>query len=303
MDNLFHKKFSVGLSLQMNAQQYYDLFKVYGSYIDSIYFSPPLGERYHSRLKVAKEFERAGMLTEFYDIIQVIRGNGIHLDAVLNTYHLNDEDIRQFLSFCEAYDIDDITTLEEYAGKIDKHPKRNLIYSYNNGLHDLKGNLKTFSCFDTIVLGTDFLRCPKDINMLSKTKQVKILLNNGCSPNCLTCRYGSQMCKNTLDHNLSTKSYDRIYAEQSFFPWELTTLVSQLENWDMISLKISNRTSGYRYIVDCLHSYIYGDNVSPYIKEQVGNFHLWFRLGEFSKYYKRLDLDNIEKIKRTLKWE
>ena len=111
------------------------------------------------------------------------------------------------------------------------------------------------------------------------------------------------MCKNTLDHNLSTKSYDRIYAEQSFFPWELTTLVSQLENWDMISLKISNRTSGYRYIVDCLHSYIYGDNVSPYIKEQVGNFHLWFRLGEFSKYYKRLDLDNIEKIKRTLKWE
>lgn len=252
MHELFHRKFSVGLSLEMDAQNYYDLFSMYGSYIESIYFSPPLGERYHSRLKIAKQFECAEKIARFYDIIQVIRESGVRLDAVLNTYYLNDDDIKNFLCFCKEYNIDDITTLEEYAGKIDIPLHGNLIYSYNNGLHDLERGVKSFSCFDIIVLGTVFLRHPKDINMLSKTKKVRILLNNGCSPNCLTCRFGSKTCSNTLHHNLCKKSYDRVYAEQSFFPWELRKLFLLLENRDRITFKISNRTSGYQYIVDCL---------------------------------------------------
>lgn len=67
------------------------------------------------------------------------------------------------------------------------------------------------------MIGRKFLcdiNCMRYINDLGL--DVKLLLNNGCSFNCGTCRAGRKNCEKVFKQNLSKFNIEEIYALQSF---------------------------------------------------------------------------------------
>lgn len=78
--SFFEKKFSIGLALDSEPEEYENLFLQYGNYIDNLYFSPPLGDRFHGRTKVAEQFHDKTMTERFWKILKVAQDYNIYLD-------------------------------------------------------------------------------------------------------------------------------------------------------------------------------------------------------------------------------
>ena len=57
MQELLKKKFSIGISLAMEYEDYKKIIDDYEYYIYSVYFSPPLGHKFHSRSIIGKQLE------------------------------------------------------------------------------------------------------------------------------------------------------------------------------------------------------------------------------------------------------
>ena len=300
MNNLYKKKFTIGLSLDITLNEYEELFKEFGDYICSVYFSPPLGEQFHSRKIIAEQFRHKRKIDLFYDILNLIKNNGIPLDAVLNTYSITSNDIEKFIEFVNHYEIDEVTTLEEYGERLHKKLGINLTYSFNNGNKTAKDLADIPEYFDTVVLGTSYFHSPEIVNKIANDYKVKILPNNGCSVNCATCRNGSVRCRQVVESNLSRCSIDELFAIQSYFPWELKRLLEFVENTDNIIVKISNRSSDYKYLRNCLSSYIDNTDVEQMINNNKRNYYLWCRLGAMIPYYDDANITNIQHIKMNI---
>lgn len=299
-DNLKHK-FSLGLSLEMQITEYEKLIDDFFPYIGSFYFSPPLGKRYHTRSKIADQFQEPELCKRFYEIVHLVQKRGIMLDCVLNRPSIRPDEMQEALNYIkQEMDVELITCLEEYGEHVRRQfPKKEIIYSYNNDLTREKIT-KIPKAFDTVVVGKYFLRCPGLLEKIYKRGfGIELLVNNGCSYNCGGCRCGNLQCDQTVIRNLKDKDVNYLYALQSFYPYELHELLEGL-SISIKCIKISNRTSGYRYLKNCLQSYVENRNPEEYVIEDYRNYRLWSRLGELSKHLKELDNDAINRYKREI---
>lgn len=291
-------KLSIGLSLSMSIEEYKLLFEKYHDYIHSLYFSPPLKGKYHSRKEIEKEFSDPRNVQKFYKIIEMAKDRGYILDCVLNRPSISESDIRQAIDYIKETEVDQITCLsKDVASLHEAFPDKELIYSYNNDLSPRR--IETIPPeFSTVVVGKYFLRSPELLKqVVDKGFKLKLLVNNGCSFNCKGCQAGSKQCQETFEANLKKHGINYLYALQSFYPTELEALLSMI-NLPIESIKISNRTDGYEYLDKCLDSYINLVDPQTYIDEKKSNFRLWSRMAGFNPYFETLDNNEIVKIKQ-----
>ena len=300
-NKLLIKKFSIGTSLQISLDEYKYIINNYGKYIHDIYFSPPLGDKYHSRTTVMKELACIKAHDYLFEVLNLFKANGILIELALNTYNLADEDIINAIQYITSIiEIDSIVTLNEYGHIVKKIiPNKQIIYSYNNGVRTQSDIDNIDNIFNEIVLGNSAIR---NFNLVSyaKTKKfiTKLLINNGCSFNCLWCR-NDNLCKSIFEKNLKYFTVEQLYAMQSIFPWELHKYY--LNNNNIDRLKISNRPCSFDYLTKCLYSYI-NNYDQDLIKNNVGYYHLWGRLGQIPHFYRSFDFKRINEFKKML-WE
>ena len=294
------KKVSIGLSLELSLEEYEKIFDNYGEYLHSLYFSPPLDGKYHSRTKITTQLQNPRNKKKLFDILELAKENDILLDCVLNRPTIRLCDVEQAIPFIETMKVDQITCLQEHVDLIDKYfPDKDLIFSYNNDLNprDINNISKKFG---TVVVAKSFLRTPELLRKIATNGfKLKPLVNNGCSYNCQGCKTGNIECQNTFDKNLEKYGLNYLYALQSFYPFELEELLNIIEEEKipLESIKISNRTDGYSYLNKCLDSYINGTNPQKYIDEHPQNYRLWSRLGALNDHLFELDSEEIIKIK------
>lgn len=297
---IYINKFSFGISLGISIDDYNKIIDKYKEYISSVYFSLPLGTEFHTRNSVVEEYSMTNAQERLFDILDLFKKNGIKLEVVINQYNIPKEKILSAIKYLkQELVVDSICTLDEYVETIrDNFPNQYLVSSFNNDSKIIKKDL-----YNEIVIGRKFLR---DINYMRYINNlgldVKLLLNNGCSFNCGTCRAGGKNCEKVFKQNLSKFNIEEIYALQSFWPYELERLKHKIDFKYIKEFKISNRPCTYKYLDDCLSSYIYNDEKKEeiFLKEDINNYRLWGRLSHFNKYLDKLRIDEIKKIKDEL---
>ena len=301
MDNNLKNKISIGLSLTISIEEYKIILDRYREYINSIYFSLPLGDIYHSRSDISRRFKDENIVNHFYEIINFFKENNIYLDCVFNKNSLNEKALIDGLKYLKSYtDVDQITCFNEHVDIVnDFFPNVEKIYSYNNNLNpSLIDSISEL--FDTVVVGKYFMR---DYNLLKqvydKGFELKLLVNNGCSFNCLGCGSGIEKCEETFNRNRKYSDINTMYAKQSFYPFELNELLDVID-FPIKYIKISNRTSGFEYLYKCLESYIYNIDPIEYIKDGNKYYRLWCRLAHFDRRIDELDNSAILKQKKLL---
>lgn len=304
MNNIdyFEKRFSVGVTLGMTLAENKAIIDEFKDNIYDMYFSPPMGAKYHTRKQVTSELELEGSEEYLWEFLNYIKQNDIKLELALNTFRLNEKDIINAIDYTLNHiHIDSIVTQDKYADLIrSKYPNVPLTYSYNNNIRTLQELEDIRSLLYTdVVLGSSSIR---DFEMFRYLKnkgfRTRYLINNGCSFNCLWCSC-SQFCLNIFEMNLRKYSVDELYALQSIFPWELHSHTKN--EWSIDIIKISSRTSTYDILRRCLYSYINNIN-KEYILENVRYYYLWGRLGHFSKYHHIFNYEKIDSIKKRI-WQ
>lgn len=304
----YYKKISFGISLEISLHEYEKIIGDYLPYLSSVYFSLPFGNEFHTRKRVIEEYNKEDANEKLFKVLNLFRKNGIKIEAVINQYHITTEKLEEALDKLDDFiKVDSICCLDEYYEVIRKHygNEMYIICSFNNEpIHkaNLEKKLKQLKNYNMIVLSREFMR---DMNLLKRVKNsgfdLKLLVNNGCSFNCLSCREGNNKCKEIFNNNLKKYSPEELYAIQSLFPWELSRLLNQMEDDTVITeIKLSNRPCTYVYLNNCLRSYIYEENESNYINDSINNYHLWGRQANLIPYYEKFNLNRINEIKKEL---
>ena len=133
-DDFFYKRFSVGLALDSSAEEYEDLFNQYSGYIDNLYFSPPCGDSFHGRTKIAEQFHDPKMTDRFWQILNVAAKHDIRLEVVFNTHLLDAESIQNAAELFNKKDIflDKICVQDQYLDIVqDIFPDSKMVHSVN----------------------------------------------------------------------------------------------------------------------------------------------------------------------------
>ncbi len=300
MNSLLEKKLSIGLSLEIRIEEYESLFRKYKGYIDSIYFSPPLGERYHSRKEIARQFQdNEENIHKFYEILKRCKEEGIKLDCVLNRPSMTMEEVISATPYVKELGVSDITCLDRHIDWVsEQFPNARTICSFNSSF-SIQDLATISSKFHTIVVGREFLRRPDLMKQIYENGfQIKLLVNNGCSLNCGGCkRSTTEHCLRVFRENINRYGANYIYALQSFYPEELDNLLKNID-FPIESIKISNRTSNYRYLEDCLDSYIQVRETDDYVQKSPYAYRLWARSAGFNPVIKSLDNEEIKQYKK-----
>lgn len=296
MSTIYKNKFSIGLSLDIELDEYKKLIDNYNESLYGIYFSPPIGRNAHSRAMIADQLENPQNIDKLDKIIELFYQNGYVIDADLNVNQADESILEKFIEFCmKDPRITEVTTLLKFGDEIHKNLQGiKMNYSFNN----FYSGEDIPYYFRTLVLGRKYIRDIKSINEIIKSgKRVKLLLNNGCSFFCGTCNSGSKQCTQLLLKNVNNTSPEYVYALQTLFPWELYELYSRVEEKEKLLFKISNRVNDYTYINKCLKTYIDFQCVKPYVDDFWQNYYLWCRVGGLHDFFKDLNIDIIEQYK------
>lgn len=303
----YYNKFSFGISLNISISDYKKIIRDYLPYISSVYFSLPYGKEFHTRKMVIEEYEQENAKEKLIEILKLFKEHGVKLEAVINQYNIEASKVKEGLKqLDQIIKVDSICCLDEYYDIIRKHYGQDMymISSFNNKplyKENLDKQLNKLKKYDMLVLSKEFMR---DISSLKKVREkefdIKILINNGCSFNCSSCRNGSEECKKIFKNNLRYHSPEELYALQSLFPWELNKLIEKSDEKLINEIKLSNRPCTYEYLNNCLKSYIYHENEKEYIDKTSRNYHLWGRQANLIPYMEKFNLDNINRIKKTL---
>ncbi len=296
----FTKRFNVGLPLDSDVDSLDAFLCEYDKYIDEVYFSLPLGAKFHSRKIIQKQFEDKRVCDKFPKLLSLYRKHGIKLELVLNTNLLTGSDLQEAREYLDSHGLypDSVCILEEYAPIIkDYFPNCKYILSYNAGVRSISEVDKINGSFDSWVVGSAGIRNNQMLAHINKRgSEVILLINNGCSFNCSWCK-NQASCKPTFDNNRKRRSVEYLYAEQSVLPFELydgTIDVSLVKTF-----KISNRVSNLKYLKNCLDSYM-SNSVVPYVRSNKFNYSLWGRLGWFWKYFPFFSLKRVKKYKEEI---
>ena len=252
--DFFKKKISVGLCLGESFQDIQSFLERNQKWLNSVYFSLPLGKRYFSRDSLEKEYTNNEK--KLFDVLNLLKEMGIRRELAVNTWNLSEEEITCAIDYCRRHDLipEEVVCLKEY-GKAFRQafPGAEIKYSVNNPEADGSGITKDF---DTMVAGKGVLRNRKVRNhFIDNGWAVTLLLNNGCIPICNTICETIQ-CHRYYDHAINKDGLDETYALCSFFPSELKALLMNDRFADQYKFKISNRPLGYSYTQQVLDAYL-----------------------------------------------
>ncbi len=294
------KKFNLGLNLDASLVELEEFLNRYCEFITSIYFSLPLGIRYYSRTSLEKEY--AENREHFLDALNIIKNKGIKLEVAFNT-ELHDEELERGIEFILKYDINpqEIVCMNSSVQTLKTaFPKAKMISSYCNGYTDVA------EMFDAVVLGQHFLRSKeRRYDWISKGYEVILLLNNGCSFECMHKKCNTQICSALYTKSLEHYSKDEIYAMQSFFPVELKSLIEGDQYSGDYIFKISNRPLGLEYTQKALYAYLnFIEYTEEDFKENPKNYALFGALTELCKRVDSYHYSAIMKAKKkfTREW-
>lgn len=300
----FEKKFSIGLALESDSEQYRRLFTKYENFIDNMYFSPPLGDKYHGRTKIAEQFHNEAYVDRFWGILEQAREFNIKLEVVFNTHYLDDRDVEQT---CQVFDdrgflVEKVCVQDQYYDSARKYfPTSEIVHSVNCMPDDKKRILAELPKYEEYVVGRGYTRDSELFKEIEKVgTRCVLLLNNGCSHICGGCGE-EKHCFESFEISRKTNSPQDIYAIQSIMPWEIHEGIVDLSNVSL--LKLSTRNADVDYIEKCLDSYI-NNKAKEYIDQSTDYYLLWSRLRWMVKYFPVFQYSQIveKKIKRFGKY-
>lgn len=304
--SFFNKKFSIGLVLSNTIKEYESFLKQYSHFIDTMYFSLPLGDRFHGRPQIAQQFKNPAIVSRFWEIIRLISDYGIKLEPVFNTNHLNSDDIYRAAELLTSQNIEisKLAIIDNlYDAAIKCFPNKELIYSISN-----YGTItsKLTNCthkYNEIVIGRSCIRDPAAYALVcDRNEDVLLVLNDGCSFTCegLCSEYGSNAslyCERNFKNAVMKSDVENVYAMQSIMPFEIHEHLLPIER--IRYFKLSTRNSDLAYIRQCMDSYIY-NNQNVNVDGGSFEYFLWARLTWFVPFYKSMNVERIISLKRKL---
>lgn len=289
------KKFMIGLPLSASLSEWKAFLGEYKEHIECVYFSLPLGRRFHSRIHIANQFDKEGAGEHFLQLIKAVTELQLPLEAVLNTEGLSKNDVLTAAEYLKTNNIEisSLTVLDcyyDYAKEVFRETPLN--YSYNNFLNSLDD---VDERYNAVIIGRCNIRNTELFSILSK-KGIKpvLLLNNGCSHSCGWCHSLSH-CNEAFSDAVKKEDPEMLYIKQSIMPFELHEELLDVK--DIYCYKINNRNSSLKYLKDCIESYIENKNFED---GSLYRFSLWAKLGWFEPYYADFDKDRIIEEKRKL---
>lgn len=304
--SFFKKRFSIGLVLNDSLDDYTNFLTQYADFIDTIYFSLPLGDRFHGRPQVAQQFKNPVIVSKFWEILRLISDFGIKLEPVFNTNHLNADDLYQAAELLgkQNIEIDKLAITDDlYEAAVIYFPQKGLIYSISNYGTIIKKLESNPHKYNEIVIGRNCIRDVGAYEIVRKRNEdVLLVLNDGCSFMCegLCSEHGSNAssyCEQNFKKAVEKSNVEYVYALQSIMPFEIHEQLLPLDS--IRYFKLSTRNSELAYIRKCLDSYIY--NIQEVDRTGDGSeYFLWARLTWFSPYYQSMDAERIISLKRKL---
>lgn len=295
------KRFSLGLVLDTNLHEFEAFLAEYHQYIDNFYFSLPMGDRFHSRRRVAEQFRHEEVVDRFWQQLHLIHDYGIKLEVLFNTHGVDERDVEAGRQMLYANQIvpDKVGLVDGVYEAVTKaFPGTEMVYSFNNSPSGMASFEAGGHRYAEYVVGRQFIRNEALWDRIHRDLQgrVVLLVNNGCSHICGGCS-SQRHCLDSYQKALNMHSAEYIYALQSVMPYELH------ENWiernkiDLI--KINSRNTSIPYLRTSLESYILGDE-ARYIARSKENYALWAHLTWHMRWFGMFDLDRIRAIKTSI---
>lgn len=298
-DNIWYKKFSIGLNLMPNESDNKLLLRTYQQYLSSLYFSLPIGGKYYSRHRIQEEFQDENAEQRLYNVLTYAKKLNIRLEWALNTYNLSVSDLNYAINCMKLVGLvpDEIVCLKDYGERIrTAFPHCELKYSFNNT--DYR-NIPDF--FDTVVVGKQYLRSQEMRHqLLKKGFRLVLLLNNGCSYACQGPCQSGKRCKSLIQSQLNHSNANELYALQSFFPNELNRLVETDRFSSHYRYKISNRPLGLTYTKNALDAYLGKLSVEEALSISLDNYSLFGAMASLLSLKNQFNFDSIVEIKKGL---
>jgi len=295
LDELFFEKcFSVGLALNTDINRFNRFLDRYHMFIDNIYFSLPLGDRFHGRDLVSKQFRESENVTLFWQLIKSVVEHSIHTDVVFNTHGLLRSDFEEAKALLQENNlhIDKISLLNDYYKDIrELFPNATLVRSVNDMPDEENDILSECHKFDEVVIGRQHIRNSKLFSQIQeKGTRCVLLLNNGCSHTCGGCR-SFEYCEKTFERDSKKYSSEYVYALQSILPYEIHENFFDINSISFF--KLSTRNADVEYIEKCILSYIH-NNALKFVNENYSNYLLWSRLYWHIKFFCDYDFKKIK---------
>lgn len=295
------KKFSLGLVLDTSMEEFEAFLDEYHPYIENFYFSLPLGDRFHSRKRVAEQFRHEASIEQFWRQLHAIRACGIKLEVLFNTHGLSREDVAAGRRMLDSHSID-----PEKVGLVNDaydavhtfFPEKELVYSFNNSPASISAYAANGKQYAEYVIGRQFIRSKALVDYIHGELHGRtvLLVNNGCSHICGGCST-MRHCIDSYRRARHNHSAEYLYALQSIMPFELHEGWIDPANVDLI--KINSRNTDIQYLRRSLQSYIEG-NEEKWLAQTKEHFGLWAHLTWHMKHYDSFSLERIKEIKRRL---
>lgn len=300
--DLFRKKISIGVSLHsMTLEEWENILKRYNDVLYDVYFSPPIGDKYHSRFQIANEFRRPEGGKNLLRALELTKEYGVNVELAINAVRMNEDDARRAIEWADKHvKYDSIVTYNHLADTVrEYHDDKMLVYAYNNQVKTMKDIDAADPRFQQIVFGISTIR---DLRLMQyandKGFEVRYMPNNGCTFGCAGC--GNDTCDSSFERSLQLHTVEDLYAMQSIFPWELHKYIVNNPNAQII--KLSTRPSDYRVLRWTLDSYIHNLNKDVWTENPNFARYLWGRMGHFSRDVATFDYDRMTEYKQKL-WE
>lgn len=295
----YKKRFSVGLPVIDSVEVFDRFLDDYGQYIENIYFSLPMGDRYHSRIVTQRVLADAEKIPFFIALLRCVKKHGICLEVLFNTEGLTEEDIRAGKRFMDEHDIhpDEIGTLTRYYDIVrELFPGKRYVYSFNNFPATKRDFFSSGHGFDQYVVGRQFVR---DADLFRAIKEhsskVVLLLNNGCSFSCGGCSTLNH-CHDAYYRERLQYSAEYLFALQSIFPFEINEGYIDTNHVDLF--KIASRNGDVQYIRDCIDSYVHND--ASMVKDHWEQYLLWSRLNWHWDSFPDFDYTRLVAMKKDI---
>ena len=279
--------------------QFIEFLERYGDYIDNIYVSLPLGDRFHGRDPIKLQFHNDQNVILFWELLELIQKYRIKIEVAFNTVNLIENDFRLCRDSLDQHGIavQKVVILDEYYDYVKKYfPKASIVKSVNNMPDSVEDFQKVSLQFNEIVIGRQNIRNETIFRIVASKAKSILLLNNGCSHFCMGCKT-PEYCKEVYNKSVSQTSAQYIYALQSILPYEIHKQYFNIREIDLF--KISNRNADTEFTMKCLDSYIH-NNSFEYISKSRHHYMLWARLGWHISHFNEFDYNEIMNIKKEI---
>lgn len=297
----FSKRFSIGLALDTTLAEFDAMLDEYSWAIENIYFSLPMGDKFHARTRVVNQMRQPETVVLFWKLLRCIKDHGIKLELVLNNGLVSQNDVQEAAQMLTNHNIyvDLVGITDDIYDVVKQYfPTQEIVYSFKNRTHTKIAFASLQHHYDEIVLGRQNIRNVELFRYIQDELKAKVvlLLNNGCSHVCGGCTTLNN-CHRSYYQEKFSKSSEYLYALQSIMPFELHSGLLDVSHVHLF--KISSRNASIDYIRKCLDSYINCIEES-YIQQSNENYMLWSRLAWHGEYYIDFSVDNIRKLKRQI---